>query len=254
MSNARADRQKLHDPDQGNRLLSVLFLALLFLLTGASFWVAVSLGWWLRGWASNPARWTVVGLLCLLVFGYVYIAGLLLLRALIPKPREGLYPVKAVGPPPRDAVLYSLNTQLVRLRYQVPWSGGFLSALTILPPVSTVYRRLFGPRTRSAQFGDGAIFLDPYLVEIGARVHFGLGSKVTCHVFDKQFLTIKRVVIGDDVLIGADVWLLPGVRIGDHAVIALRSVVLPDTVIGPYEYWGGNPARKIGDVPRQGGD
>ena len=36
---------------------------------------------------------------------------------------------------------------------------------------------------------------------------------------------------------------MPGVKIADGAVIAARAVVTKD--IGPYEIWGGNPARFI---------
>ena len=36
---------------------------------------------------------------------------------------------------------------------------------------------------------------------------------------------------------------MPGVRIADGAVIASRSVVTKN--IGPYEIWGGNPAKLI---------
>jgi carbonic anhydrase/acetyltransferase-like protein (isoleucine patch superfamily) len=36
----------------------------------------------------------------------------------------------------------------------------------------------------------------------------------------------------------------PGVKIGSNSIIGVESVVLPDTVIGDYEYWSGNPAKK----------
>ena len=36
-----------------------------------------------------------------------------------------------------------------------------------------------------------------------------------------------------------------GVTIADGAVIAANSVVNKD--VGPYEIWGGSPAKKIGD-------
>lgn len=51
------------------------------------------------------------------------------------------------------------------------------------------------------------------------------------------------VVIGDDVWIGADVTLKPGLKIGRGAVIAASSVVVKD--VEPYSVVGGNPARFI---------
>ncbi len=50
-------------------------------------------------------------------------------------------------------------------------------------------------------------------------------------------------VIGNDVWIGAESLIMPGVQIADGAVIASRAVVSKN--VGPYEIWGGNPARLI---------
>jgi chloramphenicol O-acetyltransferase type B len=50
-------------------------------------------------------------------------------------------------------------------------------------------------------------------------------------------------VVGNDVWIGVEALILPGVKIADGAVIGARSVVTKD--IGPYEIWAGNPAKLI---------
>ena len=50
-------------------------------------------------------------------------------------------------------------------------------------------------------------------------------------------------IIGNDVWIGYESIIMPGVKIADGAVIASRSVVTKD--VGPYEIWGGNPAKLI---------
>ena len=50
-------------------------------------------------------------------------------------------------------------------------------------------------------------------------------------------------VIGNDVWIGRDSAIMPGVKIGDGAIIAAYSVVVKD--IEPYTVAGGNPARPI---------
>lgn len=51
----------------------------------------------------------------------------------------------------------------------------------------------------------------------------------------------KPIIIGNDVWIGSRVIILPGVHIGDGAVIGAGAVVTKD--VPPYEVWGGNPAR-----------
>lgn len=50
-------------------------------------------------------------------------------------------------------------------------------------------------------------------------------------------------VIGNDVWIGYEATIMPGVKIGDGAIIAAKSVVTKD--VKPYTIVGGNPARVI---------
>jgi virginiamycin A acetyltransferase len=50
-------------------------------------------------------------------------------------------------------------------------------------------------------------------------------------------------IVGNDVWIGYDAVIMPGVKIGDGAVIAAKSVVTKD--VPPYTIVGGNPASLI---------
>ncbi|MGO1511060.1 MAG: CatB-related O-acetyltransferase [Actinomycetales bacterium] len=50
-------------------------------------------------------------------------------------------------------------------------------------------------------------------------------------------------VVGNDVWIGRDATVLPGVRIADGAVVDAHAVVTKD--VGPYEVVAGNPARVV---------
>jgi virginiamycin A acetyltransferase len=50
-------------------------------------------------------------------------------------------------------------------------------------------------------------------------------------------------VVGNDVWIGTEAMIMPGVRIGDGAIVAARAVVAGD--VPPYAIVGGNPARVI---------
>lgn len=52
-----------------------------------------------------------------------------------------------------------------------------------------------------------------------------------------------NTVVGNDVWIGRECMILPGVKIGDGAIIAARSVVTKD--VEPYTLVGGNPARLL---------
>lgn len=50
-------------------------------------------------------------------------------------------------------------------------------------------------------------------------------------------------IIGNDVWIGYDALIMPGVNIGNGSIIATKSVVTSD--VAPYSIVGGNPAREI---------
>ncbi len=52
-----------------------------------------------------------------------------------------------------------------------------------------------------------------------------------------------NVVIGNDVWIGLNTTILSGISIGDGAIIGAESLVTKN--VGPYEIWGGNPAKFI---------
>jgi len=59
----------------------------------------------------------------------------------------------------------------------------------------------------------------------------------------KVFPNKGDTVIGNDVWIGYKATIMPGVTIGDGAVIAAHSVVIKD--VAPYSIVGGNPAKVI---------
>lgn len=50
-------------------------------------------------------------------------------------------------------------------------------------------------------------------------------------------------VVGNDVWIGYEALVMPGVKIGDGAIVSTRSVVVSD--VPPYAIVGGNPAKVI---------
>ena len=67
--------------------------------------------------------------------------------------------------------------------------------------------------------------------------------------WDEEVPPLEELPIKGDTVIGNDVWIgqnaviLPGVKIGDGAIIGLNSVVTKD--VPPYTIVAGNPAREI---------
>ena len=59
----------------------------------------------------------------------------------------------------------------------------------------------------------------------------------------KSYPTKGDTIIGNDVWIGYNSTIMPGVKIGDGAIIATNSTVTKD--VEPYTVVGGNPAKEI---------
>ncbi len=57
------------------------------------------------------------------------------------------------------------------------------------------------------------------------------------------FTVAGNTVVGNDVWIGSEAMIMPGVTIGDGAVIGSRALVTKD--VAPYAIVGGNPAKLI---------
>ena len=89
-------------------------------------------------------------------------------------------------------------------------------------------------------------------VTIGSHVNLAQGITVTAlnHNFsdknlriDEQGVSTNPVTIGDDIWIGANAVILPGVTIGNHSVVAAGAVVTKD--VPPHTLVGGVPAKII---------
>ena len=94
------------------------------------------------------------------------------------------------------------------------------------------------------------VILDPghcWLIEIGDNVTMAPRVHILCHdASTKTFFNytkIGRVTIGDNVFIGAESVVLPGVTIGDNVIIGANSTVTHDIPSGFVA--AGSPARVI---------
>jgi acetyltransferase-like isoleucine patch superfamily enzyme len=109
------------------------------------------------------------------------------------------------------------------------------------------YCTLFGGRDdgcitvgRYAQLGPG---VSVWAVNHGARHLTTYNTKLLFEGRMKQFSVEAPIIVGDDVWIGANSILLPGVTVGNSTIIGAGSV---DTKsIPPYSVAVGNPARVI---------
>ena len=89
--------------------------------------------------------------------------------------------------------------------------------------------------------------LFPEQIIIGDNVVIGLNTTVLAHEFLVKEWRIGKVVIEKDVTIGANCTILPGVIIGEGAIVSAMSLVNRD--IPAYSFWGGVPVRQIRPAP-----
>lgn len=97
---------------------------------------------------------------------------------------------------------------------------------------------------------------EPYLITIGNHVRITRGCKFITHdgavwvlreLYNKPNIDlIKPIKIGNNVHIGMNSIIMPGVTISDNAIIGCGAVVTKDVPTG--EIWGGIPAKKISTI------
>lgn len=79
----------------------------------------------------------------------------------------------------------------------------------------------------------------PELITIGHNTIIGYNTVILAHEYLIEEYRLGEVVIGDNVMIGANSLILPGVTIGDGAIVSAATLVHRDVPAGAFA--GGNP-------------
>jgi acetyltransferase-like isoleucine patch superfamily enzyme len=122
-----------------------------------------------------------------------------------------------------------------------------LKLISILPllPLRVRYLKLVGLKIgKSSVLTGSELFHDPYMVEIGEQTLIGGWSQITGHIGEKK-LTVKKVRIGNNCLIGGLSFIMPGVVIEDNVTLGLSSVVLKDMHLEAGKFYAGTPAKEV---------
>lgn len=193
---------------------------------------------------SNPSNIGLFSLYIVLAY-YLYVLSFLFITGsilhFIPKLPE--------GPLPHTA--RSVWCLLYQAIYQMIIRNKLSAVIRETTPIpGSLFYRLAGAKLHpSALFSEGAYMSDPYLVEIGSGTVIGSGSMLISHFRPTVQTTIlRKITIGNNVMVGAKALIYAGATIGDNAQIQALSLVKPNTVIPANEIWGGRPAVKIGNV------
>lgn len=83
----------------------------------------------------------------------------------------------------------------------------------------------------------------PEKISVGRNSVIGYNTTILSHEYLIKEYRLGEVYIGDEVLIGANSTILPGVTIGDGAIVSAGTLVHKDVPAGSFV--GGNPMRMI---------
>lgn len=83
----------------------------------------------------------------------------------------------------------------------------------------------------------------PEKITVGRNSVIGYNTTILSHEYLIKEYRLGEVYIGDEVLIGANSTILPGVTIGDGAIVSAGTLVHKDVPAGSFV--GGNPMRMI---------
>lgn len=122
------------------------------------------------------------------------------------------------------AVIFWIKAIALRLAFLQPWNAAKVWTL----------RRLGARVGRRVYFSHG-VWIDPTfpeLIRIEDEVFFGLGAKVFVHEFRIDEFRAGRVAIRRGAFIGGFAAVVPGVEIGEGAVVAAFSVADRDVPAG----------------------
>jgi acetyltransferase-like isoleucine patch superfamily enzyme len=116
-----------------------------------------------------------------------------------------------------------------------------------LPVKNGIYRHVLGMKVGKETAFALMVMVDvffPERIEVGDNTIIGYNTTILTHEYLIKEYRLGFVRIGNRVMIGANTTILPGVTIGDGAVIAAGSVVHKD--VAPGAFVGGNPLRELG--------
>ncbi|MDF2716689.1 MAG: acyltransferase [Paenibacillus sp.] len=115
-----------------------------------------------------------------------------------------------------------------------------------LPVKNWVYRNVLrmevGENTAFALMVMVDVFF-PHKIHVGSNSIIGYNTTILAHEYLISEYRLGDVHIGSNVMIGANTTILPGVTIGDHAVVGAGSVVHRD--VEPGSFVAGNPLQVI---------
>jgi acetyltransferase-like isoleucine patch superfamily enzyme len=115
-----------------------------------------------------------------------------------------------------------------------------------MPIKNWLYRTFLGMKIGQQTSFAFMVMVDilfPEKIKVGRNSIIGYNTTILAHEYLIDEYRIGEVEIGDEVMIGANTTILPGVKIGNRAIVSAGTVVHKDVPEGSFA--GGNPMQII---------
>ncbi|MEZ0480210.1 DapH/DapD/GlmU-related protein [Planococcus sp. SSTMD024] len=115
-----------------------------------------------------------------------------------------------------------------------------------LPLKNWLYRKFLGMKVgRETSFALMVMpdLMFPERIQVGDNTVIGYNTTILAHEYLIEEYRLGDVLIGDRVMIGANSTILPGIKIGDGAIVSAATLVHKDVPAGAFV--GGNPMKII---------
>jgi acetyltransferase-like isoleucine patch superfamily enzyme len=152
--------------------------------------------------------------------------------------------------------LHRANRALFHLNHAEPqteaWQTAFEELFDCYPPQIGIFTPVQIDFPKQMRFGKGVFINHSFTamsiggIDIGDNVQIGPHVTIVTDNHDlthRSVLRCRSVIIGNNVWIGAEVKIMPGVHVGDNVVLAGGAVVTKDVPASAIV--GGNPAKVI---------
>jgi hypothetical protein len=116
----------------------------------------------------------------------------------------------------------------------------------IVGRIKNIYYKLLGMKIGRNTLVGGVI-KDPCVTELGDNTTMGEYAIIYGHIhnYQKGTITINRVKIGNNCIIGAGAIIMPGAVLQDNVTLAAGAVVTKNQVLEKGKIYGGVPAKEI---------
>jgi non-ribosomal peptide synthetase-like protein len=116
-------------------------------------------------------------------------------------------------------------------------------------PFAALLWRIVGVRLGKRLFDDGHVMAEKTLVTIGDDVALNAGSYIQVHTQEDYAFKSDATTVGSGVTFGVGAMAHYGVVIGDDVVVEADSFVMKGEEVPPGARWGGNPAVELTPSP-----